>query len=199
MPHAPWRGTSTLALLVTLLLVGESLAWGSLGSLPVIVVIFVAEGCVSARGGGGIIFVVQSAAFSSSHLSPVAWLVRRPISGTCDYLRGCGFCWFAWYPHSPPKTFHSPRSCHAQGLGNSPAVGIWLSQADDRLLRGGLIPPCLIIVLTSTQVLPTDGANCKVPIFGGGGAFHCRCERTQTQRAQYNEFGREAGLRTGPL
>ena len=52
MPHAPWRGTSTLALLVTLLLVGESLAWGSLGSLPVVVVIFVVEGCVSAGGGG---------------------------------------------------------------------------------------------------------------------------------------------------
>ena len=32
-----------------------------------------------------------------------------------------------------------------------------------------------------------------------GGAFHCRCERTQTKRAQYNEFGREAGLRTRPL
>ena len=37
---------------------------------------------------------------------------------------------------------------------------------------------------------------CKVPIWGG--VFHCRCERTQTQQAQYNEFGREAGLRTGP-
>ena len=33
----------------------------------------------------------------------------------------------------------------------------------------------------------------------GGGVFHCRCERTQTQQAQYNEFGREAGLTTGPL
>ena len=52
MPHAPWRGTSTLALLVTLLLVGESLAWGSLGSLPVVVVIFVVEGRVSVGGGG---------------------------------------------------------------------------------------------------------------------------------------------------
>ena len=31
------------------------------------------------------------------------------------------------------------------------------------------------------------------------GSFHCRCEQTQTQQAQYNEFGREAGLRTGPL
>ena len=107
-------------------LVGESLAWGSLGSLPVVVVIFVVEGCVSA-GGGGIVFVVQSEAFSSSHLSPAAWLVRRPVSGTCDYPRGCGFCWFVWYPRSLPETFRSPRSCHAQGLGNSPAVRIWLA------------------------------------------------------------------------
>ena len=28
--------------------------------------------------------------------------------------------------------------------------------------RFGLILPCLIIVLTSTQVLPTDGVNCRV-------------------------------------
>ena len=32
-----------------------------------------------------------------------------------------------------------------------------------------------------------------------GGSLHCRCEQTQTQQAQYNEFGREAGLRTEPL
>ena len=38
---------------------------------------------------------------------------------------------------------------------------------------------------------------CRVPILGG--SFHCRCERTQTQQAQYNEFGREAGLRTRPF
>ena len=31
-----------------------------------------------------------------------------------------------------------------------------------------------------------------------GGVSHCRCERAQTQQAQYNEFSREAGLRTGP-
>ena len=161
-------------LLVTLLLMGESLAWGSPGSLPVVVVIFIVEGCVSARGGT--VFVVQSVAFSSSRLSPAAWLVHRPVSGTCDYPRGCGFCWFAWYSRSPPETFRFPRSCHAQGLGNYPAVGIWLAQAD-----GGLIPPCPIIVLISTQVLHIDGANCRVPIWGGG-AFHCRCEQNQTQR-----------------
>ena len=147
---------------------------------------------------GGTVFVVQSATFFSSHLSPAAWLVHHPISGTCGYPRGYGFCWFVWYPRSPLETFHFPRSCHAQGLGNYPAVRIWLAQAYGGLLRGGLIPPCPIIVLTSTQVLSTNGANCRVPIWGGG-AFHCRCEQNQTQRAQYNEFGREASLRTGPL
>ena len=152
-----------LTLLVMLLLVGESLAWGSPGSLLVVVVIFVVDGCVSA---GGTVFVVQSATFFSSHLSPVAWLVHHPVSGTCGYSRGCGFCWFAWYPRSPPETFRFPRSCHAQGLGNYPAVGIWLAQADGGLLRGGLIPPCPIIVLTNTQVLPTDGANCRVRVWG---------------------------------
>ena len=152
-----------LAPLVTLLLVGESLAWGSPGSLPVVVIIFVVEGCVSA-GGGGIVFVVQSAAFSLSHLSPAIWFVRRPVSGTYDYPHGCGFCWFAWCPCSPPETFCFLRSGHAQGLGNYPVAGIWLAQAYGGLLRRGLIPPCLIIILTSTQVLPTDDANCKVLI-----------------------------------
>ena len=146
--------------------------------------------------GGGTVFSAQSAAFSSSHLSPAAWLVRRPVFGTCDYPYGCGFCWFAWCPRSPPETFRFPHSSHAQGLGNYPAVGIWLAQADGGLLHGGLIPPCPIIVLTSTQVLPTDGANCRVLIWG---VLHYRCERTQTQQAQYNEFGKEAGSRTGPL
>ena len=28
-----------------------------------------------------------------------------------------------------------------------------------------LIPPCLTVALTSTQVLPIDGANCKATIF----------------------------------
>ena len=31
---------------------------------------------------------------------------------------------------------------------------------------GGLALPCSIIVLTGTQVLPTDGANCRVQIWG---------------------------------
>ena len=87
-------------------------------------------------------------------------------SGTCGYLRGCDFCWIAWYPRSLLETFPFPRSCHAQGLGSCPAVGIWLAQADGGLLRGALMPPCPTIALTSTQVLPTDGANCRVPIWG---------------------------------
>ena len=41
-----------------------------------------------------------------------------------------------------------------------------------------------------------SNVNCRVLIWG---ILHCRCEQTQTQQAQYNEFGREAGSRTGPL
>ena len=38
--------------------------------------------------------------------------------------------------------------------------------------------------------------RCRVLIWG---VLHCRCERTRIQQTQYNEFGREAGSRTGPL
>ena len=54
MPQAPWRWAFTFAPLVTLLLVRESLAWGGLGPLPVVVIIFVIEKCVCAGGGGGL-------------------------------------------------------------------------------------------------------------------------------------------------
>ena len=157
------RSSFNTASLVTLLLMGESLAWGGPGPLLVVVIIFVTERCVCARGGG-IVFVVQSAAFSSSHLSLAAWLVRHPVFGTCDYPHGHGFCWFASCLRSLPETFHSPHSGHAQGLGNYPAAGIWLAQADGGLLCRGSIPLCSIIVLTSTRVLPTDSANCVVLI-----------------------------------
>ena len=40
-----------------------------------------------------------------------------------------------------------------------PIAGIWLVRADGSLLDEGLILPCQIVVLTNTQVLPTDGAN----------------------------------------
>ena len=144
---------------------------------------------------GRIVFVMQCAAFSSSHLSLAAWLVRHPISRICDYPHENGFCWFVWCLCSLPETFRSFHSGHAQGLGNYPAVGIWLAQADGSLLCGGPISPCSIVVLTSTQVLPKDGAICRVQVRE---VLHCRCERIQTQQAQYNEFGKEMGSRTGP-
>ena len=122
-------------------------------------------------GLGGIIFVVEGAAFSSHYLSLVAWLVRHPISRICDYPHGNGFCLFMWCLRSLPETFHFLHSSHTQGLGNYPAVGIWLAQADGGLLCGGLIPPCSIVVLTSTQVLPTNGANCRVQIRE---VLHCK-------------------------
>ena len=74
--------------------------------------------------GGGIVFVVQSAAFSLSHLSLATGLVRHPVSRTCDYPHGYGFCWFASCLHSLPETFRFLHSGHAQGLGNYPAAGI---------------------------------------------------------------------------
>ena len=33
------------------------------------------------------------------------------------------------------------------------------------LLGADLIPPCLTVALTDAQVLPTDGANCRVMIY----------------------------------
>ena len=82
------------------------------------------------------------------------------------------------------------------GLGNYPAVGIWLAQANRSLLCGGSISPCSIVVLTSTQVLLKDGANCRVQVRE---VLHCRCERTQTQQAQYNKFGKKNGLKNWAL
>ena len=51
--------------------------------------------------------------------------------------------------------------------------------------------------INSRQTLHTYiHTYCRVPIWG---VLHYRCERTQTQQAQYNEFGREAGSRTRPF
>ena len=80
------EGLLHLRFLVTLLLVGEILAWGSLGSLPVVVVIFVVEGCVSAEGGDCLhcakcsllfkSFISRCMARSSSHFWDM-WLPTR--------------------------------------------------------------------------------------------------------------------------
>ena len=57
-------------------------------------------------------------------------------------------------------------------------------QANGSLLDEGLILPCLIVALTNTQVLPTDGANCKDWVR----ALLLLDEWTQAQLAQYNKF-----------
>ena len=110
----------------------------------------------------GITFVVQGAVSSSSHLFLVAWLVHYPVFGIRGCLHGYGFCWFEWCLRSPPETFRSLRFGHARGLGNYPAVGIWPTRADGSLPYRGLILPYSVIVLTSTQVFPTDGTNYRV-------------------------------------
>ena len=50
VPQALWRWAFAFAPLVTFLLVRESLAWGGSGPLPVVIIIFVVEWCVWARG-----------------------------------------------------------------------------------------------------------------------------------------------------
>ena len=118
-------------------------------------------------GLGGIVFVVQGAAFSSSHSFLAAWLVHHPIFGIRGCLHENGFCWFEWCLRSPLETSRSLRSVHAQGLGNYLVARIWQARADGSLPYGDLILQCSIVILTGTQVLPTDGANCRVPILGG--------------------------------
>ena len=125
--------------------------------MPIVIIVFVVKKCVRARG---IVFVMQGATFSSSHLFLTTWLVHYLVFG----IRGCphrnDFCWFEWCLRSPPETFLSLRSGHAQG--NYPAARIWPARADGSLPYGGLILPCSIVVLINTQVLPTDDANCRV-------------------------------------
>ena len=55
---------------------------------------------------------------------------------------------------------------HVQGQENYPVAGILRVLFVGDLLGVGfpgvdLILPCLTVTLTSTQVLPTDGANCR--------------------------------------
>ena len=158
MPYAPWRGTSTLALLVTLLFVGESLAWGSLGFLPVVVVIFIVEGCVNA--GGGLSSLCKAQPFlqvvylplDGSFVVPFLGHVATHAGVTSAGLRGI---------HAPlpkPSLFLVPAMLKVWEIALLLGSG-WLK------LMGGLIPPCPTIAFTSTQVLPTDGANCRVPIW----------------------------------
>ena len=121
-------------------------------------------------GLGGIAFVVQGAVSSLSHLFFATWLVHYPFFGICGCPHGNGFCWFEWCLRSLPKTFRSFRSGHARGLGNYPAAGIWPIWADGSLPYEGLILPYSVVVLTSTQVLPTYDANYRVHFWE---VFYC--------------------------
>ena len=160
--------------------------------MPIVVIVFVVEKCVRARG---IVFVVQGTTFSSSHLSLAAWLVRHPISGICDCPHENGFCWFVWCLCSPPKTFRSLRFSHAQGLENYPTAGIWLARSNGSLPYGGLILPCSIVVLTSTEVLPTDSANCKVHFWE---VLYCWTNEPKPNGPDTINLVEKTGSRTGP-
>ena len=100
----------------------------------------------------------------SGRLSLATWPDGCFAFGICDYLLGSGFGSSEQYVHFPFGSFHCPDL--AQGQEDySAAEAQWVLSAEDRLgvdfLGVDLILPCLTIVLTNTQVLPTDGANCR--------------------------------------
>ena len=102
----------------------------------------------------------------SSHLSLTAWLGYCFIFGIRNCPLGSGFCLSGWYAHSPLNSFNSLDFVHVQGQENYPVVGILRVLFVGYLLGMGflgvdLILPCLIVALTNTQVLPTDGTNCR--------------------------------------
>ena len=57
-------------------------------------------------------------------------------------------------------------------------------RADGGLLDEVLIPPCLFVALTNTQVLPTDGVNCRDWVR----KLLQLDEWSEAQLAQYNKF-----------
>ena len=102
----------------------------------------------------------------SSHLSLVAWLSCCFAFGIHDCPLGSGFCSPGWYSHSPLDSFRSPDFVHVQGQENYPVARILRVLSVGDLLGMGfpsvdLILSCLTVMLTSTQVLHTDGSNCR--------------------------------------
>ena len=100
------------------------------------------------------------------HLSPATWFGCCFVSGICDYPLGSGFCSSGWYSHSPPDSFHSSGFVHVWGQENYPIARIQRVLSIRDLLSVGfpnvdLILSCPAAALTKTQVLPTDGANCR--------------------------------------
>ena len=87
----------------------------------------------------------------------VVFLYRGPTGAA----REVGGSFGPWWGRGPctwrqtPAELGTPRQFSIHGL-----VG-WPSSFP----LGGLALPCSIIAFTSPQVLPTDGANCRVPIW----------------------------------
>ena len=102
----------------------------------------------------------------SSHLSPATWFGCCFVSGIYDCPLGGGFFSSRWYSYSPLDSFHYLDFVHVQDQENYPVAGILqVLSVKDPLGVGfpnvDLILPCLAVALANTQVLPTDGANCR--------------------------------------
>ena len=85
--------------------------------------------------------------------------LRRGLTGATYEVRGSSGPWWGRGPRTWRQT--------PVELGTSWQFSICGSVGwPSSFPHGGLALPCPIIVLTSTQVLPTDGANYRVPIWG---------------------------------
>ena len=118
-----------------------------------------------------------------------AVFLRQGLTGAAHEVRRSSGPWWGQGPRTWCQTPIELGTswqfsiCGPVGWPSSFPLGVW---------------PCLnkLLHFIVAPAIPIDGSNCRVLVWG---VLHCRCERTQTQQAQYNEFGREAGSRTEPL
>ena len=102
--------------------------------------------------------------FFSGLLSLVAWPDDCFAFGIHDYPFGYGFDWSGQYVRFPHDSFHCLDLF--PGWKDYFAVETQLVPSIEGQLGGDspgvdLILPCLTVVLTNTQVLPTDDTNCR--------------------------------------
>jgi len=116
--------------------------------------------CQCPRRAKGV-FAALDAASSSNHQSLIVGSFARSAYGMHDLSLLSGFYLCERCSHCPlvdylgPSLARSLKSCPAAEI-----VHVWFG-AD-------LILPSLIVSLVETQVLPTDGANCKGCFWGPG-------------------------------
>ena len=86
---------------------------------------------------------------------------------------------------------------HGYDLSQFPSIRfLYINLNSQKTLYRVLYCTSILLINLKCNITRIILCYCRVPVWG---VLHCRCERTQTQQTQYNEFGREAGSRIGPL